>query len=266
METLKRLLEEEEITQWGVCRLADTLPLIDETVPLPLHAQSVIVCLFPYDTGDLPDRNLSRYATVAPYPQLLKKILERVCEKLRAQFSEYSFAAFAGNSPIREVRAAQQAGVGVIGKNGLLINEEYGSFVFIGEIVTDREYPYAVPKGGCSGCGQCEAACPGKALHDGRVDVTHCLSYLTQKPEPLTEEEEALVKKSGIVWGCDVCSEVCPMNQNRKRSRMKAFCERVIARAEEPQNDEELRDRAFGWRGAEVLRRNLKLVEGDKND
>ena len=120
-----------------------------------------------------------------------------------AFFPENSFSAFVDNSPIPEVKTAALAGLGVVGENGLLITEEFGSWVFIGEIVTDlfieceeREIK------SCIKCGKCKKVCPAK---------NECLSAVSQKKGELSSEEERLLKENNIVWGCDICQEVCPL-------------------------------------------------------
>ena len=95
-------------------------------------------CLsFPYAVKDLPKRNISRYAIVADYHIVAMEMLNSISEQLMLEFPGFQFEPFVDNSPIREVHAAVLAGIGVLGKNALLIHPQYGSYVFIGEIVTD---------------------------------------------------------------------------------------------------------------------------------
>ncbi|HBY89436.1 MAG: tRNA epoxyqueuosine(34) reductase QueG [Ruoffia tabacinasalis] len=112
-----------------------------------------------------------------------------------------------------DVAVAQRAGLGFIGRNGLLITEEFGSFVYLGEIITnidfeaDEEVPF-----GCGDCMKCIDACPtGALLGDGRINAQVCLSYQTQTKGYMPEEFR---KKMGrVIYGCDICQVVCPYNR-----------------------------------------------------
>ena len=98
--------------------------------------------------------NLSRYAAVGDYHEIVPQYLKRAVSALEQAFPEEAFVPFTDNSPIPEVRAAALAGLGRIGQNGLLIHERYGSWVFIGEIVTTLPIdapPHQIRP--CIGCG-----------------------------------------------------------------------------------------------------------------
>jgi epoxyqueuosine reductase len=101
--------------------------------------------------------------------------------------------------------------------NGLIFKEPYGSYLFIGTILSDMSFNETeAAASGCLGCGRCVDACPTKALslRDGKsvFDRTRCISRLTQKKGALTEDEREIVRNSGYIWGCDVCADVCPYN------------------------------------------------------
>ena len=112
-----------------------------------------------------------------------------------------------------DVAVAQRAGLGFIGRNGLLITEEFGSFVYLGEIITnidfeaDEEVPF-----GCGDCMKCIDACPtGALLGDGRINAQVCLSYQTQTKGYMPDEFR---KKMGrVIYGCDICQVVFPYNR-----------------------------------------------------
>ena len=232
---------------------------------LPQNARSVIVYLFPYYLGDnfYVNGNISKYAAVPDYHTAAGAILEKAAHELKENFPDFAFECFCDNSPLDEVSAAVAANLGVRGRNSLLISKEYGSFCFIGEIVTDLYIkPEPVPENtACLGCGACEKLCPVGALARGRVDKTKCLSALTQKKENLTPEEAALIKKSGCAWGCDVCQNVCPMNVNIKTTPIAEF-----ARGAKPRADitDDITGRAFAWRGEKVIKRNIEILGCNK--
>ena len=263
LQILEKLLSAENITEWGVCNLEDTLPLLDCAAKnrLPKDSRSVIVTLFPYKLESYPEHNISKYAVVPDYHRVCTQKLDRVCEGLKKAYPQNNFVSFADNSPIREVNAATLAGVGVRGKNGLLINKTYGSYVFIAEIVTDLSVSASMPNlDSCFECAMCARACPTYAIVNGKIDEQKCLSYITQKKGTLSIEEQDLIRKSGIIWGCDICSDICPMNKAAKPTNIKEFQTDIIYKVDYPENNREIKDRAFGFRGAEVIRRNLDLI------
>ena len=102
--------------------------------------QSVIVCLIPWDTGMNEGRNVARYAVGRNYHDVAAEHLSVATEILKRAFPEETFKFFVDSSPVAEVRAAVLAGLGVRGKNNLLISKEYGTRCAIGEIITTRKF------------------------------------------------------------------------------------------------------------------------------
>lgn len=257
-------LEQCTITEYGFASFADVLPLLEcrAKARIPQRAKSVIVCLFPYHVAEPRRRNISRYAMVEDYHIVAGNMLKAACERLKSAFPENEFVFFTDNSPIREVSSAVRAGLGVLGKNGLLIHPKYGSFVFIGEIVTDLTVPGAKANGMCIGCGRCAAACPAGAISPEGIDRERCLSHITQKKGTLTPEEETLVRKGNSLWGCDICQEVCPYNHGIPETEIAAFQENIIPYVDYHEIGELVKTRAFGFRGSGVIRRNYEILYG----
>jgi epoxyqueuosine reductase QueG len=248
----------------GVCKYADALPLIEcrQQRRLPEDPKSVVVMLFPYYAGEYPGRNVSRYAMADDYHGVCAVYLKAFAEMLRNAHPGHKFVPFVDVSPIREVEAARLAGLGIIGRNGMLINEKYGSRVFIGEIVTTLDMPASTPvAGGCQQCGKCEAACSGGAIKkDMPVNKELCLSHISQKKGELTEHEQALLKKNGLAWGCDVCADICPHNQNPKTTPIAAFKNNLLPVLTLENLEDALKTKPYNWRGRDVLIRNLGLL------
>lgn len=220
--------------------------------------KTVIVVLFPYRHEDKPS-NLSRYARVPDYHVAAGGVLEKAAARLREAFPDDTFLPFIDNSPIPEIRAGSLAGLGCIGDNGLLIHPEYGSWVFIGTMITDLDVPLdGHPVTRCLHCGRCARACPGQCLEHAERDT--CVSRISQKKGTLTAAEERLLRKSGMAWGCDVCQEVCPLNDHAKIQPHPCFGDAYTS-ALTPESIADLSGRAYGWRGQAVLKRNLSLID-----
>ncbi len=247
---------------WGVCsfdKIKDGLIDCRAKSRLPENAKSVIVACFPYllNESEYLNRNVSKYAVVTDYHDVAASRLETAISQLKKLYPDSEFAAFADNSPVPEVTAACCAGLGVRGDNTLLITEKYGSYVFIGEIVTsaDLKAADAEPKF-CLKCGKCKKLCPSGAIGENGFDKSICLSEITQKKCLLTEKEEQLMKACGCVWGCDICQDVCPMNENAAVTEIEEFLSSPNAHVS---SGCDLSGRAYEWRGRKVIERNIDL-------
>lgn len=216
---------------------------------LPENAKTVILCIFPYKVKDERPENISRYAAVPDYHKVCMPYLERAAEGLKISFPKNRFEPFIDNSPIPEVEAAARAGLGVKGENGLLITKAYGSWVFIGEIVTDLEIDCENTLKKCSLCGDCKKACPTG------VHGAECLSAVSQQKNDLSETQKKSLKENNILWGCDICAESCPMNKNAQKTYIPEFTEGY-------RNcytyNEDIKNRAYFWRGEKVIKRNFE--------
>lgn len=231
------------------------------------NPRTVLVAAFPYYAGERPG-NLSLYARGRDYHQVVTARLNTICDNLREKYQNGVFLPTADNSPLPERQAAWRCGMGLRGKNGLMILPPYGSYVFLGTILTDAELelPLRTPSPSCVGCGKCLTACPGGALGEGGVEVSRCLSDLTQKKGELTEGETALLKAHPLIWGCDTCQRVCPYNAAPALSPLPEFREGLVDALESADLEgltnrtfrEKYGDRAFAWRGPAPLRRNLE--------
>lgn len=234
-------------------------------VKLPEKAKTVIVFLFPYYLGDdaYNDSDISKYAVVPDYHDVLIPLLENACNELKARFPNDEFVMFADNSPIPEVYAAVMAGLGVKGKNGLFISKEYGSWVFIGDIVTTLEITPANPTElFCIGCNKCVEACPTESIKNYGIIKETCLSHITQRKGTLTQKEINLIRKSNCLWGCDICQNVCPMNFDKKTKPLDIFKSDVKLKADA----EDIDGRAYAWRGKKTIERNINILYDEKGE
>ncbi len=262
-ERIRQLAAAHRLDACGVCAFDTTArPLLPcrAASRLPSDARSVITVLFPYAVDSDEPRNLSRYACVPDYHEAAGAVLEQFADALRDAFDGESFVPFIDNSPLPEVACAVAAGLGVRGDHGLLISHIYGSYVFIGCVVTTLALPTTEAHGTCLHCGACATACVGDCLPDkGRAT---CASALSQQKKPLTAEEEARCLRSGSVWGCDRCQEVCPMNHGkivRPHPCFTWYAPWVTEDTIEP-----LDGKAYAWRGRAVMERNVRLWERNR--
>lgn len=118
---------------------------------------------------------------------------------------------------------AVRAGVGFYGKNTMVITPSHGSWVVLGTLVTEADIEPTPPlELDCGTCRLCVDACPTGALDEpGVLDSTSCLSYWTQAPEPIPERFRAEV--GSMVYGCDICQDVCPWNHPIEKERSRAL-------------------------------------------
>ena len=262
-QTVQTILERRQLLLHGVCAFADVANALlpcRAAARLPANAARVLVMLFPYRFTDSGARNLSRYACVPDYHIAAGDWLRETAQELAAALPDWKFEPFIDNSPIPEVKAAALAGLGCIGDNGLLLHPQYGSWVFIGTIVTDAPLPCSsAALRYCPHCGRCAAACPGGCLPQG--DRSTCLSAVSQRKGTLTPEEQARLRRNGLAWGCDTCQEVCPLNADTLCTPHPCFSayRPLLTKADTA----ELSGKAYGWRGAAVPLRNLQILDED---
>lgn len=220
--------------------------------------ESCVVFLIPYYTGDYPERNISLYSVSRDYHLFANELQDKLLVYMKDY--PFTFKLFADSSPINERSLALKAGLGVLGENGLIINEKYKSYVFIGEIFTDAVFEgceYCIPTKpkSCISCGKCKESCCFL-----RGESHTCLSALTQKKK-LTEDELKTVLSLKIRWGCDLCQQICPMSKNPAVTPISFFHSDnlpvVTAEILNSMTDDKFRQRAYSWRGKSTILRNL---------
>ena len=231
--------------------------------------KSAIVCLFPYYVEHSGPFNLSRYTWGTDYHLVINKYLEKLIEKLQKMNTSAQFSIHCDTSPLADRYMAYLAGLGFYGKNNCFISPKWGSYVMIGTILTTLEFEPNTPLDrSCMGCNRCITACLGQCLGHDEFKYDTCKSYLTQKKGDLTNEEETIIGKTPLVFGCDVCQEVCPHNQSIPTTPIPEFqhVEPYIDISElETLTNKEFKakygHRAFSWRGKKILMRNQNIIE-----
>lgn len=230
-------------------------------------AKTVIMCVFNYYAGEQENANLSRYVWGRDYHTVIHEKLNALCAQIKSDEPGVETVIFADRSPLCDKYLAYRAGLGFWGENSLLIHPSFGSYIFLGGVVSNLELPTDRPlEGRCAGCHACRCACPAGAITDEGVDGFACVSYLTQKKGELSPVQEAVIRNAGKAWGCDICSEVCPHNAKPILTDIEEFrCGLHVHLARETAADEHewqrlCADKAYTWRGRTVLMRNLDVL------
>jgi len=158
---------------------------------------------------------ISRYAWGRDYHEILRDGLERMVERLR-EFGPFDWKICVDTAPLLERTFARLAGLGWIGKNTCLINEPLGSWFFLGELITSLRLPSdSPPPDRCGTCSRCIDACPTQAFVPAgdsfAIDARRCIAYFTiELRGDIPEEHRAAM--GPLVFGCDICQDVCPWN------------------------------------------------------
>ncbi len=250
-------------------------------------ARSVVVVGAIYNTDhpgsiertDQGVARIARYAWGDDYHRGMGDALERLLGWMRERAGEgFEARAYVDTGPVQERVYAQYAGLGWIGKNTCLINPELGSWLLLGEVVSNAALaPDAPGLDQCGTCTLCLEACPTAALVAPHVlDATRCLSYLTieLKGSIPVERREDL---GAHVFGCDICQDVCPWNQTPATGRTGAPAWQPRPGLDGPRlvdlwrrSDDELRALMRGSPlarpGLRGLRRNLAVALGNSGD
>ena len=239
---------------------------------IPQNCKAAIVAIFPYYNNCASGGNISTYCAVNDYHHVVMVQLKSICEDLAAKYPANSFVPFVDSSPVDEVDLAVKGGLGIKGSHSMLITKNWGSFVFIGEILTDLDVDTVLCEvKTCSDCGLCAKACPGNAINKGCIDTQRCASFISQKKQELTEEQTQILKAAKTVFGCDICQNVCPHNKpildgkSEFANRENLFSKDILNTVTKENVAQIYKERAFGFRGLKVLERNLELYyQSDK--
>jgi epoxyqueuosine reductase len=191
-------------------------------------AKSVIVVLLNYFPEQIQDEinNLiiSKYAYGKDYHRIIKKMLKQFRDTIHTRIKPMNGRVFVDSAPVLERAWAAKAGLGWIGKNANLISPKHGSFVFIGELITDMVllYDNSIPDY-CGGCTKCVQACPTNAIVNDRIiDSRKCISYWTIEHKDRIDESLKGTFNNRI-FGCDICQDICPWNRKVRASHIEGF-------------------------------------------
>jgi epoxyqueuosine reductase len=258
---LERVARDEGVLRIGASRLADEhASMYDDWIRNGHHAsmeylaknrdvrldpsyrfpwaQSIVAILVPYSAErphaptDALSNHIARYALGDDYHDVLDGMLQKFEEAIGRVAPEAKTWRYVDTGPLSDRAAAAQAGLGWIGRNGMLIDEEHGSYFFIGTLLTSlqNDITAELVADRCGTCTQCVDACPTHAILPNRtVAAEDCISYGT------IEHRGDLPASigghlAGNAFGCDICQEVCPWNRAPAESHP-AFAPREEYRA-----------------------------------
>lgn len=188
------------------------------------EAKSVVAVAVNYFTDvqhshDEQVGKISRYAWGDDYHDIVKQKLEQLLEFIKSREGTAEGKVYVDTGPVLDKIWAQRAGIGWEGKHTNVITRDYGSWVFLGEIILNLELEYDVPAADhCGSCTLCIEACPTQAIVEPYVlDANRCISYLTieHRGEIAAELGE---KFDRWIYGCDICQDVCPWNKKFAKS------------------------------------------------
>lgn len=248
---------------------------IDVKALMP-EAKTIIAIALPYKTIEPYKKKpyFSRASIGLDYHRVMRHKLELIGEFISSNYGGRCIA-MCDTNPLVEREIAKKTGIGYQGKNTNIITERYGSFVFLGELITDLYIDRDVPiEDSCGSCEACLKACPANALERAYcLNAKKCLSFITQKKEQLTVEE---IDKIGTrIYGCDICQEVCPKNCNKPLSKIKEFWpaewnyninEEKFLKMTNSEFKKTFGTTSSGWRGKAVLLRNMLIAMGNSGD
>lgn len=244
------------------------------------RVRSIIVIGISYNTGFMPENiynlngQLSMSSWGIDYHRVLKEKIEKLIEKIKEK-KDFSYKVFVDTGPLVDRELAKKSNIGYYGKNCSIINKKYGSFIFLGYILTDMDLKKDKPnEEDCGECDLCLRACPTGALEGAyNLNPKKCISYLTQTKENIAIE---LREKMGTsIYGCDICQRVCPKNKEVELSFHKEFIPKNTGGLIDLEKllfisnknfKKEFGTMAASWRGKNTLKRNAIIAIGNIGD
>lgn len=183
---------------------------------------------FAQNLGNDKQAYISRYALGKDYHKLMRKRLKQLGEQIKLYCQDhgddFNYRPFVDSAPVLEHALAEKAGIGFTGKNTLTINENAGSWFFLGELFIDIALPVDEPaEEQCGNCNACLSICPTQAIvAPYKLDARRCISYLTIELDGAipTEFRQAMGNR---IYGCDDCQLVCPWNRYAQVSNEEGF-------------------------------------------
>ncbi|KXG42783.1 tRNA epoxyqueuosine(34) reductase QueG [Tepidibacillus decaturensis] len=212
---------------------------------------------------------VARLAWGIDYHLILQEKLNQLGIYLKQMVPDAEYVAMTDTGVLSDHAVAERAGIGWIGKNSLLITPEFGSYVYLGEMITNISFPEDHPmENQCGDCTRCLDACPTQAIvQAGQVNAKRCLSYITQRKDML--EEELMEKLGNRLYGCDTCQIVCPKNKGINFGHQEKTLPnpelakpllKPLLTISNKEFKETWRQTAAAWRGKKPIQRNVIIA------
>ncbi|MEF9953132.1 MAG: tRNA epoxyqueuosine(34) reductase QueG [Clostridium sp.] len=214
----------------------------------------------------------SKYTLGLDYHKIVNEKLSMISKFINEEFNGECMC-FCDTSKFHDKEIALKCGIGFQGKNTNIITEKHGSFIFLGEILTNIYIEEDNPiESKCGECRKCIDACPVNALDEKGIVGSKCLSYITQQKNLHIDEENLIGKR---VFGCDTCQDVCPFNKGAKLSECNEFIpldylvnidiEEILSLSNK-EFKQKYSKHALAWRGKFIVQRNVIIAAGNTKD
>lgn len=238
-----------------------------------------IAVAYPHKLKQQPQKTAYKRGKFTPnswgldYHYVLKDKLDRLAKGIEELTADFEYKGMVDTGALVDTAVARRAGIGFIGKNGLVISKEFGSYMFLGELITNLDIEPDQPVDyDCGDCNRCVTACPTSCLiGDGTMNAKRCLSFQTQDKGIMDLEFRKKIKT--VIYGCDICQICCPYNKgldnplateidpDLSHPELLPFLE-----LSNGQFKEKFGHVAGSWRGKNILQRNAIIALANAND
>ena len=219
----------------------------------------------PFEHGS--NGKISRYAWGDDYHDIVKEKLRALLDWIVSEDPNVAGKVCVDTAPVMEKSWAQRSGLGWIGKHSNVITKEYGSWIFLGEIILDLELDYDEPIADhCGSCTACIDNCPTDAIVEPYVvDSNKCISYATIELRSDELPENISSNLNGWIYGCDICQDVCPWNRFEKPTEETRFEPRLGETSLDPDVVESLIPETYVERFRKSAMKRTKLAGLKRN-
>ena len=238
-----------------------------------------IAVAYPHKLKQQPQKTAYKRGKFTPnswgldYHYVLQDKLDKLAKGIEELTADFEYKGMVDTGALVDTVVARRAGIGFIGKNGLVISKEFGSYMFLGELITNLDIEPDQPVDyGCGDCNRCVTACPTSCLiGDGTMNAKRCLSFQTQDKGVMDLEFRKKIKT--VIYGCDICQICCPYNKGLDNP-LATEIDPELAHPEllpflelsNGQFNEKFGHIAGSWRGKNILQRNAIIALANAND
>ncbi|MFS9450597.1 tRNA epoxyqueuosine(34) reductase QueG [Streptococcus cristatus] len=238
-----------------------------------------IAVAYPHKLKQQPQKTAYKRGKFTPnswgldYHYVLQDKLDRLAKGIEELTADFEYKGMVDTGALADTAVARRAGIGFIGKNGLVISKEFGSYMFLGELITNLDIEPDQPVDyDCGDCNRCLTACPTSCLiGDGTMNAKRCLSFQTQDKGIMDLEFRKKIKT--VIYGCDICQICCPYNKGLDNP-LATEIDPELAHPEllpflelsNGQFKEKFGHIAGSWRGKNILQRNAIIALANAND